>query len=111
MMRPKVRVNVEKLVKPTARQTLPTLRSVPRRRAGRPLDPAALQVAVRGLAERRLEHPDEVGRGHVGHGRETGDVERLRERSVHRVAGAQHPAVGVLGRRHGPRLVGGFARP
>ena len=63
----------------------------------RALDPAALQVAVRGLAERRPEGPDEVRLRHVRDPRQRRDVERVGELPVHRVAGAQHPAVLLLG--------------
>src|SRR3954453_23064762 len=62
----------------------------------RPLDAPALQVAVRRLAERRPEGADEVRLGDVGDPREGADVERLRVRAVHRVAGAEQAAVGVL---------------
>src|SRR3954469_11249526 len=61
----------------------------------RPLDAPALEVAVRRLAERRPERPDEVRLGDVGDPRERGYVERLRVAAVHRVAGAQQTAVGL----------------
>src|SRR4051812_22393531 len=61
------------------------------------LDAAALQVAVRRLAERRAERADEVRLGDERDPRERSDVERLRVRAVHRVAGAKQPAVGLLG--------------
>src|SRR3954447_3110275 len=62
----------------------------------RPLDAAALEVAVRRLAERRSERADEVRLADVGDPRERGDVEGLRVRAVHRVAGAQQAAVLLL---------------
>src|SRR5919106_1094100 len=62
----------------------------------RALDPAALQVAVRRLAEGGAEDADEVRLRDVGDPRQGGDVERLRVVAVHRVAGAQHAAVGLL---------------
>src|SRR5215207_2374133 len=58
----------------------------------RALDAAALQVTVRGLAERRPERPDEVRLGDVRDPRQAGDVERLRVGAIHRVAGAKQPA-------------------
>src|SRR5215211_3467567 len=60
------------------------------------LDPAALEVAMRRLAERRPEGPDEMRLRHVRDARERGDVERLGEAAVHGVAGTQHPPVRVL---------------
>jgi hypothetical protein len=70
----------------------------------RALDAATLQVAMRRLAERGPEGPDEMRLGHVGDAREGADVERLRVAAVHRVARAQQPAVGVLdGPAHGTR--------
>src|SRR3954464_7530311 len=62
----------------------------------RALDAAALQVAVWRLAEGRAERPDEVRLRDVGDACEARHVERLGIGAVHRVAGAQHPAVGVL---------------
>src|SRR5690242_8575735 len=59
----------------------------------RALDAAALQIAVRRLAEGRLEGADEVGLRGVRHARERGDVQRLRVLAVHRVARPQHAAV------------------
>jgi hypothetical protein len=49
------------------------------------------------LAEDRPEGAAEVGLGDVGHRRNGLDVERLRVGPVHRVAGAEQPAVQVLG--------------
>src|SRR4029077_16361818 len=63
----------------------------------RAFDPAALEVAMRGLAERRAEGPDEVRLGDVGDPGQRGDVERLGIAAVHRVARAEHPAVPLLG--------------
>src|SRR5918992_2550381 len=59
----------------------------------RPLDAAALQVAVRRLAEGRAKDADEVRLGDVGDPRQRRDVERLGVVAVHRVAGAKHAAV------------------
>jgi hypothetical protein len=64
----------------------------------RALDAAALQVAVRRLAERRAEGADEVRLGHVGDGGQRAHVERLRVRAVHRVARPQQASVLVLDR-------------
>src|SRR5579871_472695 len=61
----------------------------------RALHPAALKVAVRRLAKRRPELAAEVRRGDVGDTCERRHVEWLRERTVHRVASAQHAAVAV----------------
>src|SRR4051794_19730609 len=60
------------------------------------LDAAALEVAVRRLAERRAERADEVRLGHVREPRERRDVERPRVGAVHRVARAEHAAVSLL---------------
>ena len=62
----------------------------------RPLDAAALEVAVRRLAEGGAEGPDEVRLGDVRDPRERGDVERVRVAAVHRIAGAEHAPVGLL---------------
>src|SRR5215213_6126051 len=62
----------------------------------RPLDPPALEVAVRRLAERGPEGADEVGLGYVRDPGERRDAEQLRVVAVHRVASAQHAAVRVL---------------
>src|SRR5690349_7318492 len=68
----------------------------------RPLDAPALQVAMRRLAEGGPEGADEVRLGDVGDPREGGDVEGPGVAAVHRVAGAQQSAVGVLdGPAHG----------
>ena len=69
----------------------------------RPLDPAALQVAVRRLAERRPEGADEVRLGDdMRDAGQRRDVERLGVGAVHRVAGAEQAAVGLLdGAAHG----------
>src|SRR2546428_12666835 len=64
----------------------------------RALDTAALQVAVRGLAERRVERADEVRLGYDRDPRQRGKVERLGVGAVHRVAGAKHPPIAVLHR-------------
>jgi hypothetical protein len=65
----------------------------------RALDAAALQVAVRRLAEGRAERAAEVRLGHQRDARGGRDVERLRVGSVHVVAGAQEAAVLLLGGR------------
>src|SRR6266852_9375801 len=62
----------------------------------RALDAPALEVAMRRLAEGRLEGPDEVGLGHARHLRKVGDVEGVRVRAVDRVACAQHSAIQLL---------------
>src|SRR5207253_11502258 len=64
----------------------------------RALDTAALQVAVRGLPERRVERADEVRLGYDRDPRQRGNVERLGVGAVHRVAGAKHPPIAVLHR-------------
>jgi effector-binding domain-containing protein len=61
-----------------------------------PLHPATLQVAVRGLPEGGTEASAEVGFGHVRDGGDRTHVERLRVRPIHRIAGAEQPAVQVL---------------
>src|SRR5437899_5928965 len=48
----------------------------------RPLDPPALKVSVRGLAERPAEGPYEMSLRHVRHLSEVCDVERLCEGAV-----------------------------
>src|SRR5699024_5791322 len=55
----------------------------------RPLDPTALEIAVRCLAERGTKGPDEMGFGHVDQARERRDVQWLREGAVHRVPGSK----------------------
>jgi NAD(P)-dependent dehydrogenase (short-subunit alcohol dehydrogenase family) len=63
---------------------------------------AALQVAVRGLTERRLERADEVRLGHVRDPRERRDVEWLGVRPVHRVPRTEQQPVALLRREaHG----------
>src|ERR1700682_3466456 len=61
-----------------------------------PHDPPALKVAVGCLTERRLEGPDEMSLGHVRYLGEAGDIERISECAVDRVACAEHPAVQFL---------------
>src|SRR5262249_37508769 len=68
----------------------------------RALDAPALQVAVRRLAERRAKRSDEMRLRHVSDPREARDVERLRERAVHRIPRAQHPAIPFLDRSAHP---------
>src|SRR5713101_6194479 len=60
------------------------------------LDAPALEVAMRRLAEGRLEGPDEVGLGHARHLGEVGDVERVGVRAIDGVTRAQHPAIQLL---------------
>src|SRR6266511_3848085 len=62
----------------------------------RSLDSAALQVAMRRLAERGAKGPDEVRLRDVGDPCQGRDVKRLRVVAVHRVARAQHAAVGLF---------------
>src|SRR4029077_1625965 len=57
------------------------------------LDPAALQVAVRRLAESRSERADKVSFGDACHPRQGGDVQRLGVGAVHGVAGPEHTAI------------------
>src|SRR4051794_9610692 len=64
----------------------------------RALDAAALEVAVRRLAERLAEGADEVRLGHQRDPGDRRDVERLRVGAVHRVARAEQAAVLLLGR-------------
>jgi hypothetical protein len=67
----------------------------------RSLNAPALKVPVWGLAERGPELAAEVRRRYVGQLRQRGNVEALRERPIHRVAGTQHPPVAILDRaRH-----------
>src|SRR5215472_4813898 len=69
----------------------------------RALDPAALEVAMRRLAERRAKGPDEVRLRDAGDAGERGDVERPGVCAIHRVARAEQPAVALLdGAAHGP---------
>ena len=58
---------------------------------------------MRGLAVDVLEHPAELRRRQVRDRGEGGYVEGLGVAPVHLVAGAEHPAVGVLLRRGLPR--------
>src|ERR1700719_1024426 len=60
------------------------------------LDPPALEVTVRGLAEGRAKGADEVRLRNVGDGRERRNIERLCIRTVHLIPGAQHPPVRLL---------------
>src|SRR5215208_483491 len=64
----------------------------------RPLDPPALEVAVRGLAEGGAEDPDEVRLRDVRDPSQAGDVERLCVVAIHRIPRAQHAAIGLLDR-------------
>ena len=95
----KVRLKVPRLLKPTSRQTSRDRAVGLAQQLHRALDPAALKVAVRRLAERRAELAAEVRGRDVGDARERRNVERLRKRTVHRVASPQHPAVAILDRR------------
>src|SRR5438105_5382043 len=60
------------------------------------LDPAALEIAMRGLAERRAERPDEVRLRNVGDLSQRRNVQRLRVSPVHRVTGTKHSAIELL---------------
>src|SRR5438552_5871180 len=71
----------------------------------RTLDAAALQVAVRRLAEGGAELAAEVRRGYVRDARERLHVERRGEGAVDRVARAEHATVTVLGRKRHPSSV------
>src|SRR3981081_4337579 len=62
----------------------------------RSLHAAALKVAVRCLAKRRAERAYDVRLRYVRDPRQRSDVERAPVVAVHRVARAEHPAVGVL---------------
>src|SRR5438128_2406736 len=62
----------------------------------RPLDPPALEVAVRRLAEGPTERPYEVGLGDARDLGEIGDVERVGVRTVDRVSCPQHAAIRLL---------------
>src|SRR5713226_5112532 len=62
----------------------------------RALDPPALEVAVRCLAEGRTERPYEVGFGDARNLGEVGDVERVGVRTVDRVSCPQHAAIRLL---------------
>src|SRR5438132_1820264 len=62
----------------------------------RPLDPTALEIAVWRLAKGRAKGPNEMRFRDVGDTGERRQVERLRVRPVHRIAGTEHPAVGLL---------------
>src|SRR6266480_2468073 len=66
------------------------------------LDPATLEIAVRGLVKGCPKGWEEVRLRYVSHPGEGGDVERLRVGSVHGVAGAQHPSVELLDRSTHP---------
>src|SRR5919202_405311 len=73
----------------------------------RALDPTALQIAMRRLAERGAEDADEVRLGHTRDRCQGGDVERVGKRPIHGVAGAQEPPIRVLDRavHHRGRIV------
>src|SRR5437762_2477363 len=72
----------------------------------RTLHAAALQVAVRRLAERGAELAAEMRRGYVGDARERLHIERRGERAIDRVAGAKHATVAVLCCSRHPSSVG-----
>src|SRR5438270_1229293 len=59
----------------------------------RPLDPAALQVAVRRLAEGRAKSSDEMRLRDVRDLGEGRDVEWLGVGTVHGITSAQHPSI------------------
>src|SRR5438067_13699098 len=67
-----------------------------------PLHAAALQVAVRRLAESGAELAAEVRRGYLGDARERLHIERRGEGAVDRVAGSKHATVAVLGSSRHP---------
>src|ERR1700719_2754887 len=60
------------------------------------LDPAALQVAMRRLAERSTKGPDVMSFRDVGNLGQAGDVETLRVRQIDCVPRAEHAAVDLL---------------
>ena len=62
----------------------------------RPLDTAALQVAVWRLAERGPKSAGEVRLRHMGDPGQGGNVQRLRVGAVHRVPCPEHPAIGLF---------------
>jgi hypothetical protein len=64
----------------------------------RALNPPALEIAVRGLAERRTEGADEVRLRHLRNSRELWDAEWFRKRAIHRIPRAQHPAIAFFHR-------------
>jgi hypothetical protein len=68
----------------------------------RALDAAALQIAVRCLAERVAERADEVRRRHLRDLREARDAERLGKRAIHGVPGAKHLAIALFDRSRHP---------
>src|SRR5439155_19104168 len=63
------------------------------------LDPATLEIAVRGLVKGCPKGSDEVRLRYVSHPGEGEDIERLRVGSVHGVARTEHSSVELL---HGP---------
>src|SRR5438445_9330676 len=62
----------------------------------RPLDPAALKVAVRSLAEGRAKGSDEMRLRGVRDLRQSRDVEWLGVGTIHGITGAQHPSIRLL---------------
>src|SRR5260370_7320993 len=69
------------------------------------LNPPALEVAVRHLAESRAKRPYEVGLGDERNLGEVVDVEWLRVRAIDRVPGAKHAAIELLdGAAHGVQV-------
>jgi hypothetical protein len=62
----------------------------------RPFDAAALQVAMRRFAERRVKRTTEVRLGNLRSPREARDVEWLPKVAVHRVPSAEHPAIALF---------------
>src|SRR5215216_1378841 len=73
----------------------------------RPLDPAALQVAVGRLAEGGAEAADEVGAREGDRAGQPLDVERVGVAAVHRVAGPKQPPVDHVARFAGHYSPGG----
>ena len=97
-----VRLNVPRLEKPTSMQTSVT--SVGRaEQIHRPLDATTLEIAMRRLAEGRLEGADEMRLRHARDRRQLTDRERLAVAPVDGVAGPEQATVGVLDVSHHPQ--------
>jgi hypothetical protein len=76
-----------------------------------PFHPTSLQVPMRRLAECGPEGTDEMRFRAESYLRQLSDIEGLRVCHVHSIPGAQHPAVGFLGRRtHRGIVVAGISR-
>jgi hypothetical protein len=77
------------------------IRYVPIRRAQkkhRALDAPPQEIAMRGLAERSAEGTDEMRLGYFRNSRESWNTEQFRERAIHRIPRAQHPAITLFHR-------------